>query len=463
MNRERELGIRDQKRYALISDPQLNSRLFMKEKATDFVVVGSGPGGATVARELARAGREVLLLERGREWRQHPLYGSYPGAMLYSDKNALLFTKEGLNIIRPLMVGGATSMYAGCAADPLPWWQTRYGIELEAYAKETVRELGIAPLPPALRGTASTRIAAAGDALGMAWEPQEKFMRPARADSFDCGAHCMLGCRCGAKWNAAAYVDEAVAAGAELWTRATAEQVLISREGAEGVRGKVAGEPFIVQANTVIVAAGGIGSAVLLRRSGLFGAGQGMTMDTTVMVYGHAPYKGIGNDPPMTWSAPDDELGVLFSTLIDPWLMYPIIMALKGPAYPLTWYRWGHTLGVMIKLKDEVSGEVDIRGRISKGLTTQDRERLGRAEKVAARILRQAGCDPDTIFTTPLRGTHPSGTVRIGEMLDSNLATEIPNLYVCDASVFPEALARPTVLTIISLGKRLAQQLTVSG
>ena len=30
------------------------------------------------------------------------------------------------------------------------------------------------------------------------------------------------------------------------------------------------------------------------------------------------------------------------------------------------------------------------------------------------------------------------------------------NLYVCDASVFPEALARPTVLTIISLAKRLA-------
>ena len=77
--------------------------------------------------------------------------------------------------------------------------------------------------------------------------------------------------------------------------------------------------------------------------------------------------------------------------------------------------------------------------------------------------MRQAGCDPDTIFTAPLRGTHPSGTVRIGEMLDNNLATAIPNLYVCDASVFPEALARPTVLTIISLGKRLAQQLLAGG
>jgi choline dehydrogenase-like flavoprotein len=59
----------------------------------------------------------------------------------------------------------------------------------------------------------------------------------------------------------------------------------------------------------------------------------------------------------------------------------------------------------------------------------------------------------------PLIGTHPSSTVRIGNMLDQNLKSEINGLYVCDASVFPEALDRPTVLTIIGLGKRLAQHL----
>ena len=58
-----------------------------------------------------------------------------------------------------------------------------------------------------------------------------------------------------------------------------------------------------------------------------------MAMDTTVMVYGHSPYRGQGNEPPMTWSHEDDEMGVLFSTLIDPWLMYPLVMATKGPAW----------------------------------------------------------------------------------------------------------------------------------
>jgi choline dehydrogenase-like flavoprotein len=423
------------------------------------VIVGSGPGGATLARELARRGEPVLLLERGRDWRGSALYGTYAGALLYADKRALLFTSEGLNIIRPLMLGGATSMYCGCSAPPSPWWLDRYGIELDAYAREAAAELRVAPLPAELRGDASTRIAEAGGELGMSWQPQDKFMQPARADEFDCGAKCMLGCRCGAKWNAAEWVDDAVASGAELWTRAHVERVVISGGEVLGVAGTRAGKPFEIDCERVIVAAGGIGSAVLLRNSGLDAAGRGMTMDTTAMVYGHAPFDGIGNDPPMTWSYPDDELGVLYSTLIDPWLMYPLVMATKGPRYPLTWHRWRRTLGVMMKLKDEVSGEVRPDGTIAKGLTPADRERLGRAEEVAGRILRAAGCAADSIFTTPLRGTHPSSTVRIGEAVDHDLQTEFRGLYVCDASVFPEALCRPTVLTIIALARRLADRL----
>jgi choline dehydrogenase-like flavoprotein len=113
----------------------------------------------------------------------------------------------------------------------------------------------------------------------------------------------------------------------------------------------------------------------------------------------------------------------------------------------------------MIKLKDEVSGGVFPNGKISKPLTVNDRERLMQARQVCERILMEAGAKPSTIFMTPLRGTHPSGTVRVGTMLDTNLKTEIDGLYVCDASVFPEALDRPTVLTIIGLGKRLAKHL----
>ncbi len=84
----------------------------------DVVVVGSGPGGASVARALARAGKRVVVLERGPDYRRQPYYGTYLGALVYSDRRSFLFTQEGLNIIRPLMVGGATSMYCGSAARP---------------------------------------------------------------------------------------------------------------------------------------------------------------------------------------------------------------------------------------------------------------------------------------------------------------------------------------------------------
>lgn len=436
----------------------------MNSLQADVIVIGSGPGGATVSRELARKGKKVLLFERGIDHRPRSYYGTYLGAMLYCDRASLLFTEEGLNIIRPLMVGGATSMYCGCAALPPDWFRSKYGIDMSVEVDETIQELQIAPLPPELRGAASTRIAMAAQALGYNWQPQLKFMLADRAPDFaeKCGARCMLGCRCGAKWNAGEYVDQAVKSGAVLHTRGHIKKILHSDGQVVGVEGTLDGKPLTASAGVVIAAAGGIGSPRILQASGFPDAGRGMTMDTTVMVYGFSKERGIGKEPPMTWSWENQEAGYMLSTLIDPWLMYPLINAMKGLRYPLYWPKWNRILGVMIKLKDEISGGVFPDGRISKPLTSMDRERMNSAEEICRKILVEAGADRDTIFTTPLRGTHPSGTVRIGEMVDTNLQTQIRGLYVCDASVFPEALDRPTVLTIIGLGKRLAAHLTAA-
>jgi len=401
----------------------------------------------------------VILLERGRDWRRSPLYGTYPGALLYADRNALLFTQEGLNIIRPLMAGGATSMYCGCSARPPAWLKDKYGIDLDPYVDETMDELRIAPLPPELRGPASTRLAEAANALGYDWQPLDKFMNPARACPFDCGAKCMLGCRCGAKWNAAEWVDEAVSAGCEFITEARVEALVVENRKVGGVRGRVKGQSFEIMTPVVVLAAGGIGTPLILRRAGLRRAGEGMAMDTTLMMYGASRFPGSGHEPPMTYAWANDDVGYMLSTLIDPWLNYPIVAGLKGPRYLLTWPRWNNTLGVMIKLKDDLSGSLESERRIRKPFTVNDQKKLDHAAGVARQILVKAGADPDSIFLTPMRGTHPCATVRIGDLLDRNLRTEIENLYVCDASAFPEALARPTVLTIIGLGKRLVEHL----
>lgn len=426
----------------------------------DVIVVGSGPGGASVARGLARAGQRVLILERGRDYRASPLYGTYLGALTYADRHALLFTREGLNIIRPLMAGGATSMYCGCAAPPPPWLQAEHGLDLEPYVSRTIQELQIAPLAPDLRGPASTRLAEAGCDQGQDWQPLLKFMNPARTENFACGAHCMLGCRCHAKWNAAEWVDEAVAAGAVFWTEAHVTSLVLDGRRIAGVRGRRRGQAFEALAPRVVLAGGGLGTPLLLRQAGLERAGQGLAMDTTVIVYGEARFRGNGPEPPMTYGYENDEAGYMLSTLVDPWLNYPLTTALTGWRYPLTWPRWSRMLGVMVKLKDDLSGFMAGERDISKPLTAADQRRLEHGVAAARQVLTRAGADPATLFSTPPRGTHPCATVRLGDLLDANLQTEIDNLYVCDASAFPAALARPTVLTILAMGQRLADHMT---
>lgn len=431
------------------------------KKQAEFVVVGSGPGGATVARELARAGRKVILLERGQDHRGKWYYGTHLGCLLYCDKMGLLMTEEGLQIVRGILTGGSTNLFCGCASPPPAWLKQRYKIGLDAIVQETIEELKIAPLPRPLWGRATQRVQEAAGELGYNWEPQPKFMNLDRGEPFDCGARCMLGCRCGAKWTANDYVDEAVASGCELLTGMTVREVLVSNGAAGGVLASISGGKGVlrVEAQTVILAAGGIGSPVILQHSGLSEAGRGMTMDTTVMVCGESREQGTHLDPPMAVSFCDDENGYMLSTLIDPWMLYPLILTLRGPRNPVRFLRYGKTMGIMIKLKDEISGGITVEGKISKPMTEQDRWRLNHASNLARKILIRAGCRPDSVYVGPLRGTHPSGTVRIGEMLDTRLETAVSGLYVSDASCFPEALDRPTVLTLIALSKRLAGHL----
>ena len=66
------------------------------------------------------------------------------------------------------------------------------------------------------------------------------------------------------------------------------------------------------------------------------------------------------------------------------------------------------------------------------------------------------------ICKTRCFAAHPGGTVKVGDVVDSDLQTELQNLYVCDCSVIPEAWGLPPTLTLIGLGKRLAKHLATA-
>ena len=83
----------------------------------------------------------------------------------------------------------------------------------------------------------------------------------------------------------AAWVDEAVAAGARLVTRAKVEKLMLDGNRALGVAGRLgARTPLEVRAGTVVLCAGGIGTPRILQNSGLERAGSGMLMDTTTFL-----------------------------------------------------------------------------------------------------------------------------------------------------------------------------------
>ena len=97
--------------------------------------------------------------------------------------------------------------------------------------------------------------------------------------------------------------------------------------------------------------------------------------------------------------------------------------------------------------------------KISKKLTVEDHNRLDKGHSIAREVLIEAGSKPNHIFSTPIRGAHPGGTNSIGEIVDSNLQTQIPNLYVCDSSILPRSLGAPLILTLMAFAKRLAKKI----
>ena len=178
------------------------------------VVVGSGPGGATVARELALLGRDVLIVERGA---YHQPVGSWLTMLKMLDHMGNRPSIEGTQMVRLLTVGGSSVIFCGVAYPPPAWLKERHDIDLAPYVDEVTRELELAPLPDHLVGAGAQRIQAAARDEGLDWKPLMHFIRPHECD-LSC-PKCMIGCAKGAKWTARDYVEEALANGARLHDR----------------------------------------------------------------------------------------------------------------------------------------------------------------------------------------------------------------------------------------------------
>jgi len=434
----------------------------MIERETEVIVVGTGAGGATIARELARKGKRVLMLERGTTHRR--FFGTLLGAAQMLDKFGASFSRELMQAVRAITTGGSTMVYCGTCADPPPFIKEKLGIDLSEELAEARAELGATKLPERLLGVSSIKLMEAANSLGYNWEPLDKFIDPERCEE-GC-SDCMLVCPRDAKWTGRRYVDEAIAHGAELLCGVDVRAATHQNGVVTGVRGLRRGRPVEYRAPLVIVAAGGLSSAPILMRSGLYDAGDGIFIDPLVMVYGRydGPERRAGSCwcPPMTvgtWEFQQSH-GFMLSPVIDPWFLFLAQMMTRlRLRHIFKVFQYRRIFAVMVKIKDDMDGRLYLNGSFSKPLSWMDRKKLDTGAAISEEILIKAGCHSGSIVTTLVRGAHPGGSCRIGLMVDKDLETPIKGLYVSDASVFPEALGTPPVTTVVSMNKRLARHL----
>jgi choline dehydrogenase-like flavoprotein len=427
---------------------------------TDVVIAGSGPGGATMARELSKKGKKVVLCEAGKN---HQWLGKNSVLLLgMMDKMGMTFSKEGTWVLRPKTAGGASVVYCGTAVRPPAWLKEKYGIDLAEEVDEVYKEIPIQTLPDHLVGPAASKMMGAAQDMGLDWNLLDKWIRPEKCEA-NCGK-CALGCTTGAKWTAREYIEEAQQSGAELLLQTTVDRVLTENGKAVGVRAKGPHGWMDIKAETVILSAGGQGTPPILQRSGVYDAGQGFFADPLVFVMGAGQGQGTKYDVTMTAGTIMTDDGIVMTDLIVPPLMFSGLMTFAGPR---GWVKlpkvlnYRKTMGIMIKVRDGLDGRINMDESFYKPLDNDTWWKLNKGAALAEEILMKAGAKKEDVMQSAVIAAHPGGTVRIGELLDKDCQTPIQNCYCMDTTIIPEPWGLPPTVTVVAMAKRLANHLTV--
>lgn len=423
------------------------------KKTYDAIVVGSGPGGATVAKGLAQSGQRVLILEWGDN---DPITGTLFqfAARAGIPGKGLMVANGLLGMVRGITTGGSSVFYYGTAFEPPVEMLKKYNVDITRDVEEIRQEVPVAPLAKHLVGPMARRLMDSAQDLGYAWNPLQKFIYQDRCQA-NCW-RCNYGCPFGAKWSARMFVNTAIDNGAVLETGAKVTRVLTENNRAVGVEYTRNGQGHTVRAPVVVLGAGGAGTPLILRSTGIAAAGYDWFYDPLITVMGDVPDIEGGREVPMAGGMHVEEDGYVMTDMTVPLPLHLVFNAEVLKFSKLLAHS--RTLSIMIKIKDDLGGRLTDKGGVRKGLRPADKDKLAKGYRRASKILRHAGARD--VWKSWYLAAHPGGTAKIGHLLDADLQTEIDNLYVCDCSVIPEAWGLPPTFTLLSLGNRLARHLT---
>ncbi len=482
---------------------------------TRVCVIGSGAGGAVIAKELAEAGIEVALLEEGGFYTGKDFTGR-PHEMinrLYRNRG-LTGTVGRLTIPIPLgkCVGGTTVINSGtCYRAPeyvLESWHRDFGVEsieepvLRPYFEQVERELNVHPVPDATYGNNSQFFERGALALGI------EGARISRNERGCIGTGvCAFGCPQDAKQAMhVSYVPKALDAHATLYTHTRADRVLMAGGRAFGVLGSFLGDDdrptghqVHVLADRIVVACGALLTPALLQRSGV--PDESGQLGRNLHIHPAARVVAMFDQEVRGWEEVPQAFNVhqftregifIQGQFVPPAIAAPVLPGI-GQRHKSLMARFAHLASFGALISDVSAGRVRARRGstaswplVTYRMGVEDVKKLTRAIGLTAEIffaggarevysaihrrpiLRNAG-EARALLEEPLRAQdielmafHPQGTCQMGE--DPRRAVTnsfgayrgVQDLYVCDASVFPSSCKVNPQMTIMALAVRCA-------
>ena len=380
----------------------------------DVVVIGTGAGGAVVARELAEQGHAVVLLEEG-DFHKRDEFAGHPIEMqrkLYRDMGATV-SIGNVSIPIPIgrAVGGTTVINSGtCYRAPdriFHDWQKQFGLDdfsaekMAPYYARVEEVMRVAPAEMKHVGGMGRIIARGCDALGYKHGP---LMR--NAPACDGQGVCCFGCPTDAKRSTnVSYVPMALEAGAMLFTGLRADEILVENGRAVGVvahahtqQGK---RKLTVRARAVVVACGSLMTPLLLEKNHLGNAsgqlGRNLTIHPAIGVM--ALYDEVidgTNAIPQGYSIEEfHNEGILFEGAFAPLDLGGASFTMFGPRLISILEQYQHLACFGVMIEDTSRGRVRLgpggRPLITYWLNHHDVARLKRSVEILSRVYFASG------------------------------------------------------------------------
>ncbi len=484
------------------------------EDAADFVIVGTGAGGATAARVLAEAGYSLVLLEEGPLLTREERPAELLDAMALAVRDFGSQTTSGptpMPLLQGRLVGGSTAINSGIIwrlpEDVREEWTRDHGlgwlVEREALTRifeQLELELEVAPTSDEVLGNNGHKMRQACEALGLPGKPITRNARRCQGR-----ARCLQGCPLEARQSMdVSYIPRAVAHGARLHPLCRATRVLRARGRAVGVEGEVLdprtrrrrGRFQVMARRGVIVAAGAIHTPVLLASSGVGGpVGDYFQAHPGCAVVGRfAEPITMGFGATQGYEVPQRERGFKLESLSLP----PEMLAARLPGAGHAWQQRLAELDHYAQWATQV--RMQAHGRVRRSWLgspvvqyeplAADLAKVQTAVALLCRMMFAAGATevfpglgglPEALTTVeqvrlleqaPLKrqdvhllASHLFGTARAGanhrtSVVDARLEChDVPGLYVMDASALPTNLGVNPQHTIMATVWRAAEAL----